>query len=150
MRAPEEEPEVCEVALVSYSLSILVALAFLTVDAVSGRSHSSRLDVRRLMLASDIVSSIVATLFVAGSLVYYLYGFIESLQSIHDLTNQEIPGEETAAASLIIVFSVASLLSWVSSIHACQWGVFRCGVSVCLSVCLSVNQYIFCTEKAKA
>jgi hypothetical protein len=51
--------------------------------------------------------------------VYYLYGFVESLQSIHDHSGK-IPAGETVAASVIIVLSMACLTSWVSSMRTCQ------------------------------
>ena len=107
------EAEVCEVALASYSLSILVAVIFLVVDVVTIRDPHLYLCHKQAMRYFDIVTATVTALLVTGSLSYYLYGFSETLKSINDI-NLDPPGAETAAASMIIVFNVATLISWVS------------------------------------
>lgn len=113
--SPVKEHQVCQVALASYCLSILVALIFLGVDSLSGRSPDFRIRLRRLLLYGDVLSSVVTTLFVTGSFIYYLYGFTKSLQSVHDRKPKlELPEGETVSASIIIVCNVACLVSWVS------------------------------------
>jgi hypothetical protein len=108
--------EACEVALASYSLSILVAAVFLAVEAA--RIQNPQIYQRQSMHYCDIITTIVTGLLGTGSLGFYLHHFRMTIKSFHDVSLDPLK-EEIAAASMIIVFETATLIAWVSQ-QACK------------------------------